>query len=119
MTECIRLRYTFPVGDDPLLGCVGFDWDEGNFEKNWETHRAAFWECEELFLNQPLVVRADRPHSRTESRYLALGRTDSGRLLFVAFTVRRKLIRPISFRDMTAKEKRVYEQLSKKGPEVH
>ncbi|MHB0972383.1 MAG: BrnT family toxin [Thermoanaerobaculia bacterium] len=105
------------MGDDPLLGCVGFDWDEGNLEKNWESHRVAFWECEELYFNQPLVVRPDRP-SRTEARYLALGKTDEGRLLFVAFTVRRKLIRPISFRDMTAREKRVYEHLAKKGPEV-
>jgi hypothetical protein len=31
----------------------------------------------------------------------ALGRTDSNRLLFVAFTVRRKLIRVISAREMT------------------
>lgn len=119
MTECIRLRYTFLVGEEPLLDCVGFDWDEGNLEKNWESHRVAFWECEELFFNRPLVVRPDRPHSRSEARYLALGRTDTGRVLFVAFTVRRRLIRPISFRDMTAREKRVYEQLSKKGPEVH
>lgn len=115
MTECIQLRYTLLVGDEPLLGCVGFDWDEGNLEKNWASHRVAFWECEELFLNQPLVVRPDRSHGRSEARYLALGQTDTGRLLFVAFTVRRKLIRPISFRDMTAKEKRVYEQHSKES----
>lgn len=119
LTECIHLRYTFSVGDDPLLGCVGVDWDEGNLEKNWQSHGVAFWECEELFFNQPLVVRPDRPHSRTEARYLALGKTDEGRLLLVAFAVRRKLIRPISFRDMTVKEKRVYEHLAKKGPEVH
>ena len=42
-------------------------------------------------------------------RFYALGRTDSNRLLFVAFTVRRKLIRVISAREMTGRERRVYE----------
>lgn len=103
---------------DPLGECTGFDWNDDNLEKNWEKHRVAFWECEEVFLNRPLVVRPDLQHSRTEPRYYALGRTEDGRLLFVAFTVRRKLIRPISFRDMTAKERRTYEFYAKKDSEV-
>ena len=75
-------------------------------------------EAQEILLNEPLC-QVDTRHSDLEQRYVALGRTNEGRRLFVAFTVRRKLIRPISFRDMTAKEKRVYEHLAKKGPEVH
>ena len=96
--------------EDPLQGCTGFDWDDGNLEKNWELHRVAFWEAEEIFFNEPLVVRADGEHSKQEARYLALGKSDSGRLVFVAFTVRRSLIRVISARDMTSREVRVYEQ---------
>jgi len=103
---------------DPLADCTGFDWDEGNLEKNWEKHGVAFWECEEVFLNRPILVRTDRGHSRGEARYYALGRSDAGRLLFVAFTVRRKLIRPISFRDMTAKERRSYELHAKEDSEI-
>jgi predicted CopG family antitoxin len=38
-------------------------------------------------------------HSKTEPRCLALGQTDSGRLLFISFTVRQALIRVISARD--------------------
>ena len=37
-------------------------------------------------------------HGRNEKRYYALGQTISGRLLFLAFTIRRKLIRVISVR---------------------
>ena len=103
---------------DPLGECTGFDWDDGNLDKNWQKHGVAFWECEEVFLNKPLVVRSDEPHSRGEQRYYALGRTEEGRLLFVAFAVRRKLIRPISFRDMTAKERRTYEFHAQKDSEV-
>src|SRR5216684_3507515 len=103
---------------DPLSECTGFDWDEANLDKNWEKHGVAFWECEEVFLNRPLIIRPDVQRSRSEQRFYALGRSEAGRLLFVAFTIRKKLIRPISFRDMTAKERRVYEFYAKKDSEI-
>ena len=93
---------------DVLSDCVGFDWDEGNVEKNWERHRVAFWEAEEIFFHRPLVLRSDPGHSRAEPRYRALGQTDTGRLLFISFTTRRSLIRVISARDMTLREVRAY-----------
>jgi len=98
------------VAEDPLKGCTGFDWDDGNLEKNRDLHRVPFWEAEEIFFNEPLVVTADKEHSKKESRYLALGQTDSGRRLFISFTVRRSLIRVISVRDMTRTEVRTCEQ---------
>jgi uncharacterized protein len=108
----ISLEYTSPVKpDDPLEGCIGFDWDEGNVEKNWILHHVAFWEAEEIFFNEPLIVKADRPHSASEGRYLALGRTDAGRGLFISFTVRRSLIRIISARDMSRKEARIHARI--------
>ena len=96
--------------EDPLEGCTGFDWDDGNLEKNWELHRVPFWEAEEVFFDEPLVVSPDRKHSVSEPRYLALGQTDAGRRLFISFTVRRLLIRVISVRDMTRRELQAYEQ---------
>jgi uncharacterized DUF497 family protein len=94
---------------DPLAGVDGFDWDDGNIGKNWENHRVGDAECEEVFFNRPLIVRADQQHSRDEPRYYLLGKTESGRLLFGVFTIRGSLIRPISFRDMTSRERRAYE----------
>jgi len=47
-------------------------------------------------------------NSETEKRYYALGQTDLKRTLFIAFTVRKKLIRVISVRDMNRKERRIY-----------
>ncbi|MCF6356545.1 MAG: BrnT family toxin [Draconibacterium sp.] len=47
-------------------------------------------------------------HSQKESRWYLLGRTDSEKLLFVVFTVRNKLIRVISARDMNKKERVIY-----------
>ena len=93
---------------DDLEKCIGFQWDGGNRGKNWPTHQVADLECEEIFFNDPLVAGADPGHSKKERRYFALGRTDAERPLFVAFTIRGKLIRVISARDMTRKELRKY-----------
>jgi uncharacterized DUF497 family protein len=94
---------------EELLGCTGFEWDEGNIDKNWLKHRVSWTECEELFFNQPLIVAKHEKHSPDEPRYYALGRTDAGRWLFVVFTVRRSLVRVISAREMSKKERRAYD----------
>jgi uncharacterized protein len=88
--------------------CVGFDWDKGNIDKNWQKHKVSPAECEQSFFNRPLVIQDDVTHSKTEKRFYALGKTDSKRTLFIAFTVRENLIRVISARDMSRKEKEAY-----------
>jgi len=93
---------------DMLHQCSGFEWDEGNIDKNWLKHKVTPAECEQVFFNQPLVVRDDMQHSATEKRFYALGKTDMQRFLFMAFTVRENLIRVISARDMSRKERRLF-----------
>jgi len=95
-------------GRHPFSDCIGFDWDDANSQKNWESHRVTQEEAEDVFFNEPIVVRSDVHHSAREKRFYVLGQTDRGRLLFVAFTVRRNLIRVISARDMNAVERRIY-----------
>jgi hypothetical protein len=95
---------------DLLDECVGFDWDEANVEKNWEHHHVTQEEAEDVFFSEPLVVRGDIRHSRREKRYYALGQTSRGRRLFVAFTIRRKLIRVISVREMNRREQEFYDK---------
>ena len=97
--------------DDPLSRCTGFEWDKGNLRKNWEEHGVTGSECEQIFFNQPRVVAPDVKHSGKEDRYFVLGHVDTGRLLFVVFMTRKNLIRIISARDMSRKERKVYEQL--------
>jgi uncharacterized DUF497 family protein len=88
----------------------GFDWDEGNLAKNWDRHQVSSTECEEVFLNVPLLLADDARHSSDEVRYYVLGQTNAGRLLFIAFTVRDTLVRVISARPMSGKERQVYDQ---------
>jgi uncharacterized DUF497 family protein len=95
---------------DRLRECIGFNWDDGNVTKNWETHDVSESECEQVFFNRPLIARRDTGHSEIEARFYVLGRTDSSRLLFVAFTIRHDKVRVISARDMTRAEKQRYQQ---------
>ncbi len=95
---------------DELWAWSGFDWDDGNSEKNWLTHGVRRSECEEVFFNRPLVVPQVHPLEEREARYHALGETGAGRRLFVVFTVRGNLVRVISARDMSRRERSVYER---------
>jgi uncharacterized protein len=88
-----------------LEQCHGFDWDEDNLFKNESKHDVTWIECEQIFFNKPFVIHDDFAHGDDEDRYLALGRTDQGRRLFLVFTIRGKYIRIISSRDMTKREK--------------
>lgn len=87
-----------------------FEWDDGNITKNEKKHKVNFLECEEVFFNKPLLLLEDGKHLQLEQRYIALGKTNRDRKLFLVFTVRGKFIRVISARDMSKKEKIIYEK---------
>ncbi|HWK75086.1 MAG TPA: BrnT family toxin [Povalibacter sp.] len=91
-----------------------FEWDGGNARKN-ERHGVSAGEAEEVFFSTPLLLLDDERHSQHEPRYHALGVTAAGRRLHVSFTLRRAgtAIRVISARDMSRKERAVYEQAPK------
>lgn len=92
-----------------LRQCKGFEWDEGNSGKNLEKHGVSDSEAEQIFFNQPLIGASDEKHSDTEERVFALGQTDAGKKLFVVCTIRGELIRVISARPMSRREREVYE----------
>ena len=101
--------YIIPMNNE-LLTCTGFQWDDGNSEKNWISHQVTKSECEQIFFNQPLIVGNDEKHSIIERRYYTLGHTDSNRPLYIVCTIRKNLIRVISARDMSKKEREVYDK---------
>ena len=97
-----------------ILNCIGFDWDKGNIEKNWIRHQVTRNESEQAFFNEPLIIAEDMKHSQYEKRWYLLGKTDTGRLLFIVFTIRKDLIRVISARDMNKNEREAYNEQIKK-----
>ncbi len=93
-----------------LADIIGFEWDDGNRNKNLMRHKVTTAECEEAFGDQRRAVRVDATHSKTEARHYLVGQTNSGRLLYISFTIRSSLIRVISARDINRKERVLYEK---------
>ena len=111
------LRYTGMIDWSRV---VGFDWDAGNERKSADKDHVSQAEAEQAFFNRPLLVLEDDRHSMAEARFHALGRTETGRALHITFTLRRDatLIRVISARDMSDKERAAYEETTKGCAEV-
>jgi len=86
-----------------------FIWDLGNKEKNYKNHQVSNFECEEVFFDHDKKIYNDEIHSQREARYLLVGKTKSGRTLFVVFTIRSNKIRVISARNLNHKEYYLYE----------
>lgn len=85
---------------------IGFDWDEGNKNKNEVKHGITTKESEEIFKNEPLILSGN-PNNK-EIRYMALGESDSAKLLAAVFTIRKDKIRIISARPQSKKERSFY-----------
>lgn len=62
--------------EDIFKHCIGFDWDVGNSVKNWIKHQVSVKESEQVFFNEPIIVLEDIKHSKGESRFYLLGKTD-------------------------------------------
>lgn len=85
---------------------AGLDWDDGNLEK-CQKHGVSIEDIEALFAGEPRYS-PDEIHSVDEQRFIAVGRSASGRSIFVVFTIRyrqdKRLVKLISARVMHAKE---------------
>ena len=88
----------------------GFEWDEGNRDKNERKHRVTSKECEEAFFDGQKKIIKDPLHSGKEQRYILLGKTKVHRRLFIVFTIRKLFVRVISARDLNKKEYPLYEK---------
>lgn len=84
----------------------GFEWDEGNKQKNYDKHKVSIKEAEEVFNSQPFIVV--RTAYLNEERFQMFGESKH-RLISIIFTIRKNKIRIISARDMSKKERKFYE----------
>jgi hypothetical protein len=87
-----------------------FDWDAGNWPKCGK-HGLSQADIEEAFRADPRIAPDPNPD---ETRWRAIGRLTTGRMVFVVFAFREAdgalVIRPISARYMHEREVRKYEQ---------
>lgn len=92
-----------------------FEWEEAKAEANLAKHGVDFMEAMTVFADALLMTRYDDEHSDEEERWVSLGQSAAGRLLVVVHTFASispatALIRVISARSPTRRERGQYEQ---------
>ena len=91
---------------------LGFEWDSRKAAANRRKHRVTFEEAATVFGDPLAVVFNDEDHSIRERREIMIGHSDERRLLLVAFTEHGGMIRIISARNVTKRERRDDEENS-------
>lgn len=89
---------------------MDFGWDEEKAAFNQRKHGVSFQEARTVFDNPLAVIFDDRSHSAGETREIIVGHSLQNRLLFVCFTQRGLVVRIISARAATRKEREDYEK---------
>jgi len=85
---------------------VWFDWDEHNVD-HIARHGVEPEEAEDA-LTDPSRIGAPARNVLGEQRWAVLGATETGRILFVVFTRRSRIVRVITARDASDAQKRRY-----------
>ena len=89
-----------------------FEWDTRKAAVNRTKHGVSFEEAATVFGDPQALDGPDLRHSERERRALRLGRAATGRVLMVAYTIRRRgddeSVRIISARRASRKERTTY-----------
>ncbi len=97
-----------------------FEWDEEKDKKNIQVHNISFDVASDIFYDPYCIQKIDTRFDYDEERWQAIGAGVNGvTILLVAYTYRddenNEIIRLISARRATTKEKKEYENRKKKG----
>ena len=88
-----------------------FDWDDDKAEINIVRHGISFLEAASVFDDDLSITFLDPDHSIDEERLIIIGHSNRGRLLFVSHTDRNRRPRIFSPREVTRRERKVYEDV--------
>ncbi len=87
-----------------------YEWDNNKAAINLSKHGVSFEEAKTVFDDPLYIDFYDPDHSISEHRYILLGQSQPGRLLFISYMERDDVIRIISAREANASERKSYEQ---------
>ena len=87
-----------------------FDWDDEKASSNVKKHGVKFDEAITVFGDLLADTFPDPDHSENEHRFLTFGLSQSNRLLVVAHADRGEIVRIISARQITRRERVLYEE---------
>jgi len=90
---------------------IVFDWDPAKAKRNLKNHGVSFEEAKSAFFDDYARQFFDESHSENEDRFLLLGVSNHSRILLICHCEldSEDVIRIISARKATAKEKKLYE----------
>jgi len=90
---------------------IEFEWSSAQAASNLKKHGVSFVEAETVFDDPHANIKEDDLHSDRESREIIIGYSERKRLLMVAFIpLTEWLVRIISARRATVRERRIYEE---------
>ena len=84
------------------------EWDPAKAQSNLEKHEVAFSDAV-IVLEDPRALTIEDEHPQ-ERRFITLGIDASGKLLVVVYTFRGDVVRLISARKATSRERKMYEE---------
>jgi len=89
---------------------VTFTWDPKKTEENLKKHGVDFREAATVFDDTLSTTFPDAGHSTGERRFLMVGMSALGRILVVSHSEAANIIRIISARTATRRERKFYEE---------
>jgi uncharacterized protein len=90
-----------------------YEWDLNKDKSNYKKHGVRFADAVGVFEDENAITINDE-HAR-EDRFITIGRDFLSRILVVVYTFRDIVIRIISARKATAREKKIYEEQNEEG----
>jgi len=88
---------------------VDFEWDPQKAAANLQKHGVSFQEAATVFGDPFSTTFPDPDHSADEDRYLTVGMSENQRILVIAHTESNDIVRIISARPASRRERRWYE----------
>ena len=90
---------------------VKFEWDPAKAQSNLRKHGVSFEEAATVFWDPLAATALDaRSEEETEIRFVTVGTSKLGRLLVIAHCDRGEVVRVISARKPTQRERLAYEE---------
>ena len=87
-----------------------FEWNKDKARINMIKHSVSFEEASTVFDDAFAIYYEDKFHSKNEERFIVKGYSNSDRLLIVSFLFKDEIIRIISARLATKKERKQHEK---------
>lgn len=87
---------------------MSYEWDPNKEKSNYKKHRVKFADAVGVFEDEDAITIED--DHKKEERFITIGMDFLSRILVVVYTFRDVVIRIISARKATARERKIYEE---------